>query len=520
MEDVKNNLLNAEVAYSNQKYREALAWYQKALADTPDDIYVLSRTGAICVSLGKFDDALRYFEHAKELDPNNGDNVFNYANACFFKKDYVAAFNGYVEAEKIGCSEDVTPRLYYQLALICSMRQDIKSSLVYFGKCEEIDRTGVISLSPDLISEKLKLYLATQDNANAEKCAAQLVAIQPTLFRNYMVYFSILMAHKNFAVAERVLEDAKKYADTTDNDKFTILLQLAALYASEGENDPAQKAEKLDQAIQILEEQHSNHSLTVEQITNLLLTLAEIYLKAEQYDKAIWCLSSILTPHNEATNSEATIPGEVHELSPEEIEEMIQEDMLRIQSKIDTGEIDGNLGMYATIEYDEEGNERRVYDGAALSAITEERRTTDETGSSLATENSEFEVTSAIREKIHFTLLSAFLGKEDFVSAAKFADILKHSDNKYYSYYGLYVSALADRKINGKTDSTDRKYAEAIAFFRNKTFSDPTDTLAAIFRARLYAEQGKSEKAKEIADLLADTDRQAVLEYVKQCEKN
>lgn len=519
MEDVKNYLLNAEVAYSNQKYREALAWYQKVLAETPDDIYVLSRSGAICVSLGKFDDALHYFEHAKELDPGNGDNIFNYANACFFKKDYVGAFNGYVEAEKIGCSEDVTPRLYYQLALICSMRQDIKSSLVYFSKCEGVDRSGAISLSPDLISEKLKLYLAIQDYTNAEECAAQLVAIQPTLFRNYMVYFSILMAHKSFDTAARVLEDAKNYADTTDEDKFTILLQLAALYASESENDITKKAEKFEQAIKLLEEQRGNHALTAEQTTNLLLTLSEIYLKAEQYDKAISCLGSLLTPSNRAENAEVTIPDEVHELSPEEIEEMIREDMLRIQAKIDTGEIDDNMGMYATVEYDDEGNERRVYDEAALSAIGEEKHASDKDIAAKPVEHKEFDLNSAIREKVYFTLLSAFLGKEDFTNAAKLANILKHSDNKYYSYYGLYVSALADRKTNGSTDFVERKYVEAIAFFRNKTFADPTDTLASIFRARLYAEQGKSEKAKEIANLLAETDRKAVLEYVEQCNK-
>ena len=149
-------IANAEAAFANKQYSVALEWYQKALIEQPDDLYALSRAGAICIPLGKFKDALQYFGHAKELEPENGDVLFNYANACFFNHDYVAAFENYVAAEKAGCSEDVTPRLFYQLAMICSLRQDTKSALIYFKKCEEADRGDLIALNPDMISEKVR----------------------------------------------------------------------------------------------------------------------------------------------------------------------------------------------------------------------------------------------------------------------------------------------------------------------------------------------------------------------------
>ena len=68
MDDVKELLVNAEVAFSNKQYNAALNWYQKVLEVTPDDVYVLSRAGAICVSLGRFEEALTYFGRAKKLD--------------------------------------------------------------------------------------------------------------------------------------------------------------------------------------------------------------------------------------------------------------------------------------------------------------------------------------------------------------------------------------------------------------------------------------------------------------------
>ena len=195
---------------------------------------------------------------------------------------------------------------------------------------------------------------------------------------------------------------------------------------------------------------------------------------------------------------------------------MIQEDLERIQDKINCGEIDDNLGMYAEVEYDEDGNERHVYDESVFSSVyTNKKEPSDESVELKNTETTELSI--AVREKIHFTLLSAFLGKEDFVNVLKIASILKHSENKYYAYYGLYASALATKKISGNTTSVEQKYAETIAFFRNKTFADPSDVLASIFRARLYAEQGKKEKAKELANLLSDNDKQAILEYIDQC---
>ena len=509
MEAVKELLLNAEIAFSNKQYNAALTWYQKVLEITPDDIYVLSRAGAICVPLGRFEEALLYFGHAKELDPQNGDNAFNYGNACFFNKDYVKAFEQYVEAEKVGCSDDVKPRLYYQMALLCSMRQDIKSSLVYFRKCEESDRTGMISLNPDLISEKLKLYMVQQDYKNAEKCAAQLVAISPTDFKSYMVYFSILMAHKQYDKAEKLLHDAKSYAEMSDENSFSLLLQAAALQVTRGNNQ---------QAIQILEERKSAGGLTNDQLTQLLLALAEAHSKNSDFDRAISLLQGILSGHvhsqDVGTAPVRSIPD--HDLTPEEVEEMIQQDMATIQEKIDSGELDADMGLYAPADYDEEGNLIHYYDDFASTPVNREGA-----DSSSATVNAPggYELSREMREKVVFTLLTCHLAKDEFVAVRKLSNVMKHSDNKYYNYYGIYTGALAERKLSGNSDVANRKYAEAIAFFRNKTFADATDSLASIFRARLYAEQGKYEKAAEIATLLAEADRQAVLDYIETCKQ-
>lgn len=521
MAEERETLMNAEIAFANRKYNEALIWYQKALEETPDDIYVLTRAGSICVPLGRFEEALKYFGHAKELDPNNGDVVFNYANACFFNKDNVVAFEGYVEAERLGCSEDVTPRLYYQLALINSIRQDAKNALIYLHKCEEVDKAGTIALTTDFISEKIKLYMFLEDYTHAEFCAAQLVAAQPSELKNYMVYFGILMAHKNYDTAEKVLSDAMKYAASSVDERITIVLQQAALLMAKGESNVADKKACCSSAISLLKKAIHSHCINAAQTVQLMMAVAEAYLKNEEYDKTIECLMHILslTDHPKFTVDSEVSQKNVEDLTSEELEAMIYADIEVIQDKINSGELGYNLGLFTEPIFDDDYQEYRIYEELTVTAPAEKADRKVEKPAAPDELLKGYGLSTDDRERIYFMLLSAYMGEEDFAEARKYALLLKHSGNKYYSYFGLYSSTLLSQKLFGNSDDTVQRYNESIAFFRAKTFEDSTDSLASIFRARLYAECGKFEKAKEMALLLSEEDQKSILEYIEECKK-
>ena len=510
-------LLNAEVAFSNKQYNEALKWYDVVLKEEPTNIYALTRAGSACIPLGEFESALSYFGKAKDLDPSNGDVIFNYANACFFGKNYSKAFEMYVEAEKAGCSEDVLPRLYYQMAMLCSARQDIKSALVYFDKCEKSDRDNLIAMQPDMISEKLKLYMAMQDYSNAAKYAAQLVAIEPLEFKNYMVYFSILMAHKDYTRAERVLSDALEYAEMAENEKLSVSLQQIALLAAKAEANPDKKNECYTQAISLAENLLNSGNIPNDQVVDLKTSLAELYMNSEQYAKAIELLNSLLShefKHIEAIDD--TIPSASD--TDAAIESMMESDIGAIQKKIDSGELRADLGLSASVDYDEFGREIRNYDEESFSFLDKPIESKESEFVEKTEETVDLSVTA--KEKIVFTLVSCYLAIEDFQSVKDLSDYLRCSDNKYYSYFGRYTSTMASWKINGNTAEVEREYAQAIAFFRNKSFADPRDVLALVFRARLYAESGKIEKAKEIASILSDADQTAILDYIRACQND
>ena len=59
-----------------------------------------------------------------------------------------------------------------------------------------------------------------------------------------------------------------------------------------------------------------------------------------------------------------------------------------------------------------------------------------------------------------------------------------------------------------------------MAFFRVQMLNANADSAyALIFRTRMYAEIGKFDKALELAELMTDTDKAALAEYVEECRK-
>lgn len=515
MDAIKEYLLNAEIALENRQYNAALKGFSQVLELDPKNIYALSKSGAICVAMGKFEEALKHFGKAMELDPKNGDNAFNYGNACFFNRDFARAFAFYVEADKLGCSDDARSRLYYQMASLCSMRQDIDGALIYFRKCEQSDPSGMIAMNPSLIAEKLKLHMLRKDFAAAGKCAEQLIAAQPGLFKNYMVYFSLLMAGKRYDAAHQVLEDAGNFAALSEEDAFALVQQKTALLVARAEAGMMDRTEAGLTAEELLTAYAGSHKLSDAQTAQLRMTVAEILSKTGFTDRAIVLLEQLLYGRSNAPASAPAEPVLPEELSIEDIEEMAQNDMERIQEQIDSGELDEDLGLYAEVDFDEDGMEFHCYDDAALDAP--ESKTEPEEDDRQAAAPVRLQLSAADREKAQFLLLTCHLAQDNFAGVSKLAKVLKSSENKYYRYYGIYTDALSDRKLTGDSVSSQRKYAEAQAFFRSRSFEDKKDALASVFRARLYAEQGQFAKAEQIAELLSEGDMKAVLAYIETC---
>ena len=359
LEDFTEAAANADTAFAAGNYALSLSWIRKALEIAPDDPEALTKAGTACAALGDYDGSVQYFSRAAEIDPENGDAAFNLGNACFFSGDYGRALELYAQAEIKGVSEAARPKLYYQTAMLCSMRQDVRAALVNFRKYEEADQTGAAGTDPAVISEKIRLYSMAGDYDMAANCAFQLIAVAPEEPESYLACFNILAEQGEFDRAEQVLHDAERYAVKDADTAVTLMLEEAALFAARADADPAGAEENLQKAYDLLTGLRKDAPAARQE--ELTLSLAEICTKQKRWNEAVRITETLL-PRDRVTPF-APQPETADDAGPDEaeIDAMAEADMQAISEKLAAGEIDESLADAAEVYYDENGNEVRSY---------------------------------------------------------------------------------------------------------------------------------------------------------------
>ena len=523
--DVNEILANAELAIENGQNAVALDWLRKALELEPENLEALSRAGAVGVALQQFGEALDYFQKAKELDPTNGDNHFNLGNAYFFHNEHAKAFECFVEAERLGCSADVLIQLNYQMMIMSTLRLDLDSARIYMQKIEDLDVSGTIALSPDFISEKLKLEMLCENYDGALKYAAQMVSIEPAVFRHYAVYFSLLMAQKDYETAEIVLNQAERYAARSELDGISLASQKAGLYLALSEEQPEEAEKLFDQAVEALKPWAHREDLEQEQRELAITTLCDVYCKSERFGDAVTLAGSVLgldvadgsVPSEEDAGAIEEPVVEVPQLDAAQLSAMLSRDLERLNHCAIVDSV-----AYPRMAYDSDGDPVGVFSEAEIDALTAAlaEPKAEQVPESEMAPPSEMAVSEETRNKLYFTLVTCYLAWDDFGTASQIASVLKHSDNRYYSYYGLYVETMASRHGDFTAEESRQMYDKAIGYFRNRVVEDRKDSLAAVFRARLYAEIGKYEQAEQVAALLSQADREAVERYIEQLKQS
>lgn len=487
MDNNINHLLqDAELAVTNERYDMALELLEEAIALEPENLQALSRAGAISVALQDFDKAYTFFEKALQIDPDEGSNHFNMGNACFFRGEHARAFEYFTEADRIGCPDDVQMQLWYQMMILCSIRQDFNAALIYMQRVEDQDQSGRISLTPEFIKEKLKLHTLMQDLDGALKYAAQMAAVAPSDYNNYAVLCTLQMAREQYGAAELTLDRAERYAVLSQADEVALASQRAALFATVADKDPDNADEYHAMAIETLEPFLDREDLDVLLSRDVIVTLCDVYYKAGMYEQCIDRVETILDavgddlPTAEEAASFVDLEDRVYELNERILNAQLHEDRIAMAR-----------GTVAQVPVEEDEPAAAEDDSPEL-------------------------LDAATREKLLFLLLSSQLALDRFADAHETALQLKDSENPYYDYYGRYVETMTCRYLDLDRTALAKKYAETIAFFRSKIVQNHADALAAIFRARLYAEQGKYEKARQIARMLVEEDQRTIFDYIDE----
>ena len=530
----KEAIANADIAFTNENYEGAVKWYEKALEQSPKDEYALSRAGAALVALKQFKRAFGYFQKAIEADPASGDNLFNMANAYFFAGDVTKAMEYYTSAMMKQCSPDVKARIFYQLALMCTLKQDFKAALVNYQKYEDFDKTGAASLDTDIISEKIQLYLKLEDYKNAIKLAVKWVSLAPSDLRAYMVYFNLLMADEQYEEAQNVLDDTMKYAVNDDAGKFAVDVCRANFYTNAAGSKADTAGDFDEKAYALLSELIVSPTGSEKDKNELVLSLAELCIKLDKLDEAIELMQMLKQKPAPADAAEAAPEEEKKApaaVDQAEIDAMREKDIARMNALVSEGIIDESIGEQASVNYDEEGHEVREYPEGTFDGLPDD---VDPTKYGLPSPEKLRELenaaaaanTAEFNARVNYMLLSCYSAKEDYENALEYAGLVKNSGSgSYYPLFGHYAEAFATLQLakEGKRftmQEAEEKYNRELAFLRTETMKRNENSLYTIlFRARMYAELGKYDKALDLAELLESDDKAAVTQYIEDCRR-
>lgn len=531
----KEAISNADIAFSNDNYESAVKWYEKALEAAPKDVYAMSRAGAALIALGKFKQAYPFFQKAIDTEPGNGDNIFNMANAYFFEGNVKKAMEYYTLASVKPCSKDVKARIFYQLALMCTIKEDYRAALINYQKYEDLDKTGAASLDIDIITAKLQLYVRLEDYENADMCAVKWIALAPSELRAYMSHFNLLMAEENYDEAAQALDDALKYAVTDEAGKFAVDVSRANFYQTAAGSNADKEGDFNQKAYDLLSELIVSPLGDTHQKNELVLALSELCIKLDKLDEAIDMLTLLAEKPESAGNDEkkSTVPADKADISvdPAEIDALREQDMQKIDALISEGVLSEDLGESAEVNYDENGNPVRVYPEGTFDDIPEGA---DPVKFGLPTPEKlvELEKAAAIENnaefnaRVNYMLLSCYSAKNDFEKAYEYAVKVKNGGRDgYYTFFGHYAEAFTMLQLakEGKRFTEKEaldKYDRELAYFRSETIKrNENSNYAILFRARMYAETGKYEKAAELSELLDKEDKALVGQYIEDCRR-
>lgn len=123
-------------------------------------------------------------------------------------------------------------------------------------------------------------------------------------------------------------------------------------------------------------------------------------------------------------------------------------------------------------------------------------------------------------ERANYIIIKCLSHNKDYSEVLQYAAKLKNSDNIFYSHYGYYAEAYAEKQLAGDSPTNLSEYVDkynyAIAHFKNCTVSTPGDFLAYLYRAKCYVDIGKFEKAEELSRVLPADAQKTLQDYIQQ----
>lgn len=159
------------VAYQSGDYAGALARYEDAVKQNPNDAESLSNIGQVLVKLGRTAEAIPYYERAASLNPDRWAYRFNLARALGLLQKWDESVASYRQAQRLFPDDYVTT---FNLALALHKKGDDAAAVEQYKRA--------IALNPGEASFRMALaisYEALQQKSEAAGQYSEYLRLSP-----------------------------------------------------------------------------------------------------------------------------------------------------------------------------------------------------------------------------------------------------------------------------------------------------------------------------------------------------
>lgn len=506
------NIVNSNTAFGSGEYETALKYAEAAIKDNPKEAEGYYAAGKACMSMDTPENSVSYFKKAVDIDKKNGNGYFLLGYAQAMNGNSVEALKSLTKALENNCDEILKGQIYKMISMVNTEKSDFKNALLNIEQAEQY-----IGLDYELLQQKAACYASLEDYHKALFTLNQMKLLKPDNYMAYSLAFNIFMDLNIYDEAKAELKRAEEFANldmTYYNDRVNYTL-MHDIDKDTAENLPKRYKDTLKE----IENALIKGKPDAEQVFDMYLRAAQLYLSLEQPDESIMCLDAAGDPvfsYNQKFSilqdkSKDILTESVPDnMTPEDEEELMQE-------KWDNGEFEELSEKIedALYDIDDDDPEKITEEMQKYLSPLDSVKKEDEPDTPYVLDDS-FEMDQMQTDMRNGLYISAYEMKNDYDNMLHKARELQASNISENQYSGIYYELKVGKYKND--ENWKKKYNDRINFWTKKMLENPMDYLSAAYRIRSYIDIGDFKNAEQVCSCVPTDMKESLMKEIKDAK--
>lgn len=506
-------IANSNTAFGGNQFDVSFDYAKKAISIEPKQAEGYYCAGKACMSMNQPIKAVGYFKKATEIEKTNGNGYFLLGYAQIMSDDTVGAIKSLTRALETNCDAVLKGQIYKMMSMINTDQGDYENALLNIKQAEA--QTG---LDYELLQQKAGCYASLQDYHKTVFTLNQMKLIKPNDYMAYSLTFNVFMELNMYDEAKAELQRARDFA-TLNMSYYNDVVSYTLLHDPDKDNAENIRSKWL-KTIKAIDTALKKGQPNAEQVFELYLRTAQMYISLEMPKYAIACLDASLNPITSFNNRFSVVYNDGNHdivenptgLTPEEEEILMEE-------KWENGEFDDiREGINEALMDIHSDDPEEISE-----AVEQYLSPTDNLPSSLTTDEESYTIlgeftADSMQQDIRNSLyIAVYELTRDYSNMLQKARELQTSDNVANQYSGIYYELKVGKYTNA--ENWQRKYRDRINFWTKRMLEDPTDFVSASYRIRSYIDLEDFDNAEQLCSCLPTDVKETLMEEIQKAKE-